>query len=156
MGASESHGTEQRNGQNAKPEGDNTVTYGGARVGDWVDYESDGAIANPQPMRVRHVSEDGKWVFVDGSLAGLEMNQVIVAEPPVDAAKETAKIDRPTLPLPADMQPKVGTRKAVFPLREGDVALVYPEDLSARGLRELGMYLQIFLKNEEEAAGEEE
>lgn len=129
------------------------IEYGGARVGDWVDYESGGAIANPEPMRVRALSDDEKWVFVEGSTSGLEMDQVIVREAPEAAAPFGVKADRPTLPLPQRREeetdePKPGSRKAVFPLSEGDVALIFPQDISTDGLEELGAYLDIFLKKE--------
>jgi hypothetical protein len=39
-------------------------------------------------------------------------------------------------------------RKAVFPLDEGDVTIIFPQDLSTDALVELGDYLQIFLKKE--------
>ena len=73
------------------------VTYGGARVGDWIDYESGGVLANTSPLRVRALSPDQSWVFVDGSETGLKMEQVIVRERPesdvapklpLDATKE--------------------------------------------------------------------
>jgi hypothetical protein len=64
------------------------VTYGGARVGDFVQWESQGAFQFPEPLRVRLVTEDGKWVAVEGSETGIPMDQVIVQERPAQA--ETA------------------------------------------------------------------
>lgn len=146
MGVSESHGTNEVVGTDIGESQGDDVTYGGARVGDLIDYDSGGAIANPEPMRVRALSDDGKWVFVEGSETGLEMEQVIVKERPEnDGAKE-----RPTLPLakPDEEKAPAGTRKAMFPLDEGDVTLLFPEDLSADGLDLLGSYLDIFLNRE--------
>ena len=151
-GASESHGLEQPEEDDAgTPDGDGIkITYGGARVGDWVDYESGGAIANPEPLRVRAVSEDGTWVFVDGTETGLEMDQVIVVDPP-EGATAKPKGERPTLPLPKqdeDGKTAPGMRKAMFPLAEGDVTLIFPEGLSPSGLEDLNDYLAVFLKQE--------
>lgn len=145
-GASESHGKEESDLTDRGREGGNGATYGKAQVGDLVDYESGGAIANPEPMRVRALSEDQAWVFVDDSEAGLEMDQVIVRERPEGA---TTDKQRPMLPLPKQADDlKAGTRRAVFPLDEGDVALTFPEGMSAEGLNELSAYLDIFLKKE--------
>ena len=150
QGANESHEIEPRDRSDSSTpkDGETKITYGGARIGDWIDYESGGAITNPEPMRVRGLSDDGRWVFVDGSTSGLEMDQVIVVDPPEGGEKPA----RPTLPLPkkpdADEQLKPGSRKAVFPLDDGDVALIFPENISAAGLEELGAYLEIFLKKE--------
>ncbi|QQN75036.1 hypothetical protein [Croceicoccus sp. YJ47] len=80
-GASESHGVGADKGpESPMSKGDNGITYGGARVGDLIDYDSSGTIANPEPMRVRALSDYGKWVFVDGSETGLEIDSVIVKD----------------------------------------------------------------------------
>lgn len=154
-GADESHGAEQsKSAASGIPEGDEqAVTYGGARVGDTINYESGGVITNSYPLRVRAVSDDGGWVFVDGAEAGLEMGQVVVLERMAEAEVK----ERPTLPLgnklSEDAPLKAGTRKAVFPLDEGDVALIFPEGISPGGLEELGQYLDIFLKKEIKKSG---
>ncbi|QQN75037.1 hypothetical protein [Croceicoccus sp. YJ47] len=57
----------------------------------------------------------------------------------------------PKLPLPKeehDDQTGIGMRKAMFPLDEGDVTLIFPEGISADGLGDLADYLEIFLKKE--------
>lgn len=62
-------------------------------------------------------------------------------------------MERPPIPAhllkqkPLD-EPKQGMRKAMFPVSDGDVTLIFPEDISADGLETLGMYLDIFLKKE--------
>jgi hypothetical protein len=43
-------------------------------------------------------------------------------------------------------QAEKGMRKAVFPLSEGDVVLMFPQGLGPDGFDELSSYLQIFLK----------
>ena len=149
-GASESHGPEASGVNNGGQPSIGEITeihvMGGARVGDWIDYDSGGSVANPEPMRVRAVSDDGKWVFVDDSETGLEMDQVIVREGP-EGAEE--KAERPTLPLPrkAD-EPPPGSRKAIFPVLEGDVTLIFPSEITADGLEVLSAYLEVFLQKE--------
>jgi hypothetical protein len=119
--------------------------YGGALVGDLVDYEVGGALANSEPLRVRALSSDGNWVFVDGSETGLEMNQIIVRQ----RASADTDVERPTLPFENKREEiPQGMRKAMFPLDEGDVTLIFPEGLSSDSLTDLGAYLDIFLKKE--------
>lgn len=128
--------------------GGNEVEYGGARAGDLIDYEAGGAIANREPLRVRALSPDQAWVFVEDSETGLEMDQVIVRE---RSQGERQQPDRPTLPLGGKSQeeePKAGTRRAIFPLDDGDVTLTFPEGLSAEALTDLDDYLKIFLNKE--------
>ena len=62
------------------------TVYGGAKVGDFVQWESQGALQFTKPMRVRLVTDDGQWLAVEGSETGIPMNQVIVEEAPVTFA----------------------------------------------------------------------
>lgn len=52
--------------------------FGGAVVGDLVQWDSGGALQFETPRRVRWVSDDGAWVAVEGSDKGIPMNQVTV------------------------------------------------------------------------------
>lgn len=81
-GASDSKGRES-----ASPDSDETV-FGGAQVGDLIQWEANGVLQLETPKRVRLVTDDGKWVCVDGSETGIPMEEVIVqqkapASPPV-------------------------------------------------------------------------
>lgn len=60
---------------------DRGVQFGGAKVGDLIQWESDGALRFEQPRRVRLVTDDGQWVAVEGSETGMPMNEVIVEAP---------------------------------------------------------------------------
>lgn len=61
-------------------EGDDKSKFGGAKVGDLVQWEVDGVLQLEKPLRVRQVSDDGAWIAVDGSETGLPMSQVIVEQ----------------------------------------------------------------------------
>ena len=63
----------------AKPDTNKTV-FGGAKVGDLIQWEVGGVLQMEKPMRVRLVSEDGQWVVVEGSETGLPMNETTVLE----------------------------------------------------------------------------
>ncbi|MBV9840180.1 MAG: hypothetical protein JOY99_01375 [Sphingomonadaceae bacterium] len=67
------------------PEGEGLI-YGGAKVGDLVQWEVDGVLQMESPMRVRLVSDDGLWIAVDGSETGIPMEQVLVEERASSAA----------------------------------------------------------------------
>jgi hypothetical protein len=73
------------------------------RVGDYVQWESQGTLKLPKPLRVRGFSDDGKWAFLEGSNTGIPADQLIhapteapPAEPP--PAKPPAQ---PAAPPPA-------------------------------------------------------
>lgn len=130
------------NGENERP---------AVKVGDkvqatvhGVDQFADGAI-------VLGMSEDGQWVFTDQSNAGVALKDVTIMEgADVPGAKAPP-------PIPAylaatvrkqDEMARPGTRRAVFPIDEGDVTLIFPEAISPTGLQDLSEYLAIFLKKE--------
>lgn len=77
--AIESGGTGRGKGAESQAsEGQNGGPYGGAKVGDLVQWESQGTLQFPKPLRVRMVSDDGQWLAVEGSQTGIPMNEVIV------------------------------------------------------------------------------
>ena len=51
-----------------------------------------------------------------------------------------------------DAPPGDGMRKAMFPVEEGDVTLVFPDKMSRESFEDLRGYLDIFLKRQERAA----
>lgn len=74
---------EESDGQGADDDHENgaSTVFGGAKVGDLIQWEVGGALQMEKPMRVRMVSDDGQWVAVEGSETGIPMNQVIVEQP---------------------------------------------------------------------------
>ncbi len=78
--ANESHGSKvtddiESSGSKAAS---NEATFGGAVIGDLVQWESQGVLQFPKPLRVRFVSDDGEWIVVEGSQTGVPMSEVIV------------------------------------------------------------------------------
>lgn len=115
---------------------DNNVIYGGAKVGDLVQWESQGALQFPTPLRVCTVSSDGQWVAVEGSRTGIPMSEVIV--------ESTASAQKPSPPIfefegqnPEQVgfeewfRAKVGTGKQVMISYRGD------DDIGAREIQKL-------------------
>jgi hypothetical protein len=122
-------------------------------VGSKIQWTSQGVDQFPSGGTVLAISDDGQWVFTDQGASAVPITEVIVME---QAATPLAKNPPPApahvlaaLASKGGDEPKAGSRKAVFPVEEGDVTLIYPETISADGLKELGRYLDIFLKKEE-------
>jgi hypothetical protein len=140
------------------PEEDDGVIPPQVSVGDLIQATVNGEDVFPNGARVLGFSDDGEWVFTDQAKGGLRREEITVLEP----AQAKPAQERPTIPpslLSAaqsqrkeEENPPAGSRRAVFPISEGDVTLIFPNDITADGLRELGMYLNIFLKKEEDAA----
>ena len=117
------------------------IKFGGARVGDVIDWEVDGALCNPEPLRIRALSDDGTWVFVHESSTGIPMDQVIVKQrhavpfPPqvaMDQAFGVARIP-PTLPLKPLPAPDNGPLDVNFDMKSVTVSgrTSSPEELQA-------------------------
>ena len=102
QGVNDSHGMESSDDE-ISPSTDSkegSATYGGARIGDHIQWESQGAYQFKEHRRVRAVEvHDGQeWVFVDGETTGIPMNHVIVR----DRAEVSGVPTPPTLPLGVD------------------------------------------------------
>lgn len=67
-----------------------------AKVGDFVQWVSDGVVQFGEPQRVRAVSDDGSWAFVEGSQTGIAMSELEIVQAPRPSRAP------PTLPLPQD------------------------------------------------------
>lgn len=80
--------------------------FGGARVGDLIQWEVDGVLQLEQPLRVRLVQDDEQWIAVEGSETGIPMGEVIVQEravaPPVEAPRFPLK---PLMPAREEFAP---------------------------------------------------
>ncbi len=94
-GASKSNSPKGAEGADSKTPKVDDVTYGGAKVGDLIQWESNGVLQFEKPCRVRALSDDNEWAFVEGSETGLPMSEVIVQD------RGTASAGRmpPVLPL---------------------------------------------------------
>ena len=147
VGASESNGpTPPAQSKSSPPTSDDKgAVFGGASVGDHIQWESNGVLRLERPMRVRHVTPDGKWVAVEGSETGMPMEQVIVIEKGGTQSGGAASMSIPFDPKDegrSDVRP----RREVFALPEGDVTLTFPENLSPGSYEDLESYFQIFLR----------
>lgn len=147
LGVSESHRVDP------KPDEHSEVKYGGAAVGDLVQWEVEKVLQMEKAARVRAVqNHDGKdWVFVEGSETGIPMEQVIVDKK--GAGEQSNIIKPPTLAEEKAPTPK-GMRKEVFALDEGDVVLTFPDSLSATSFEDLDAYLKVFISKMRRRAGE--
>lgn len=134
--ASESHGHEKPEAPKSPAvDGNPAATkFGGARVGDLVQWESQGVLQFPQSQRVRLVSDDGEWIAVDGSATGIPMNEVIV--------EERAKAVAPQFPLAADedIQPQASGEVEWMRNRVGketNVRLLVKGDMGPKEIKRL-------------------
>ncbi|MFF0947567.1 hypothetical protein ACFYE9_07820 [Rhizobium leguminosarum] len=139
--ASESHGPKvMEDIESSGSKGaSNATTFGGAVVGDLVQWESQGALQFPKPLRVRFISDDGEWVVVEGSQTGIPMSEVIVE------SKAPTQKTAPTFHLPLDEQslsPAQGEVEWIRSRLSGDtnVRLLVKGDM---GPKEIGKLIRL-------------
>ena len=94
QGVSDSHDTGPSNERDSSSSGKATETPLAVLVDNLVQWKSQGVQQFPQPRRVRAISDDGKWAFVEGSETGIPMNELKVEDHP-----ET-RVTPPKLALP--------------------------------------------------------
>lgn len=80
----------------------------GVQVGDLVQWESQGVAQFPEPRRVTGFSDDADYVFVDGTVTGIEIDQVTVVqrekgEPATNIPPKVPPLAPVALPLPVLM-----------------------------------------------------
>ncbi|MXY41422.1 MAG: hypothetical protein F4160_00615 [Rhodospirillaceae bacterium] len=141
--SNDSHRIEPSNEEEPTPSdaGRAPVTYGGARVGDFIQWECRGQFQFKEPKRVRaiEVYDDAEWVFVENEKGGVPMEQAIVEMQASDAAG--VSLQRPELPLEARPAPQdeiEWMRNRVG--KETNVRLLVTGDM---GPREIGRLIRL-------------
>lgn len=134
------------------------------RVGDLVQWESQGILKLPSPKRVAALSDDGSHAFLEGSMTGVPISELIIEERPAAPAQaaqlpaammsESGKSARYMLGAPAvagsDFQ------RDVWNLEEGPVTIQWPKLTAAESYESLFDWLETLkrkLKREAKKAG---
>jgi hypothetical protein len=117
------------------------------KIGDYVQWESQGVLQFTAPKRVTAVSDDGEYAFVEGNNTGMPTKELSSVEPPapqvVPGLKGTVR-SAPPAPFPPDnLRSKTTSRQDVFSLEEGTVTIQWPVALSPESFEDLSAWLDI-------------
>jgi hypothetical protein len=110
------------------------------KIGDYVQWEINKVLQLPEPLRVRSVAADGKFVMLGDSNTGVPVEQLVPDQAPTGAAATivTPPVEfRPQAPAAGKLQ------KDIFSLKEGEVVLFWPSPLSEDSLKDLKDWLAI-------------
>ena len=110
------------------------------KVGDYVQWEPQGILQFETPKRIKQVSEDGRYAFVDGSNTGLPVKELTPAHQPTQEGRPFQHDD--VLQGKTVLQ-KANMRQDVFSLAEGNVTLQWPTPLSPDSIQDLKDWLEI-------------
>lgn len=132
--------------------GKDNVKFGGARVGDLVQWESQGVLQLEAPRRVRAIHDDGEWLWVEGSETAVPMNEAIVIQaipagrtpppPPPLQPQSATHGARSGAALPVSGEMKIDT----FATSDGDVTFQWPKTLSQESLEDIETWTTLILK----------
>lgn len=116
-------------------------------IGDFVQWESQGVVQFPEPKRVAGKSDDGQWVFVEGSPTGLPSSEVRKVEPP-KANAMTMTTENPAQTPPPNPHFKGaassgGIKQDTYTTDTGSVVVQWPSVLSAEDLKDLEGWLDM-------------
>lgn len=121
---------------------------GPPRIGDFVQWESQGVMQFLQPRRVTGFAPDGLWAFIEGSPAGIAVSELSVVErsaapkgnPPMNA-------NMPPAPPPAIIAPLApaapGVKTETFALERGEIMVRFPATMTADDLANVKDWLPI-------------
>jgi hypothetical protein len=112
------------------------------KIGDYVQWESGGVLQLPGPKRVRALSDDGAYAFVEGSSTGLPVKDLIIEDRP-ESPELLPGIPLRSQTFPPGVLKPISLRQDVFSLAEGQVALQWPTGLSQESIEDLQDWLDL-------------
>ncbi len=118
------------------------VEHHSIQIGSYVQWESQGTEQFDKPKRVTGLSDDGKFVFVEGTKTGFPIGQIIETIPFL-LTEESEQRGR----LGAKRQPpKPGMNNDVFTLSEGEVVLRWPKHMSPESYQDFKDWLELITR----------
>lgn len=104
------------------------------KIGDYVQWESQGVVQFREPRRVLSITTDGTHAFVEGTTTGIPVSQLTRASAPV--VQQTQILRTP-------LSPTTNMQEDVYSLPEGRVIVQWPASLSAESVQEVKDYLKL-------------
>jgi hypothetical protein len=105
------------------------------QVGDYVQWESQGALQFKTPVKVLSISTDRTHAFVEGSSTGLPVSQLTRAAAPIPTPAPQG--------LRVQSSPQINMQEDVYSLPEGRIVVQWPTALSPESVQEIKDYLKL-------------
>lgn len=116
-------------------------------VGDFVQWESQGVAQFAKPRRVKGQSEDGNWLFVEGSETGIAKKEAKKVDPPsrILDSMISPPINQSPTPPPNPFytggKDEAGTKQYTLTVDTGNVVLMWPDKLTAEDFQTIDGWL---------------
>jgi len=123
-------------------------------IGDFVQWEHNGILGLPTAKKLTRFSDDGKYGFVEGSLSGLPVSEIIPANAPEQSLgmpKGVAQGFQRAQRLTAQ---GANMRQDVFSLVEGEAVIHWPTPLSDDSIKDLEDWLELVKRKIKRSAAE--
>jgi hypothetical protein len=115
------------------------------KVGDYVQWTSQGMDRFETPVRVTGITDDGEFAQVEGSTTGLPMEQLQKVDPPSNQPPAPPVPPAPPAP-PAPPKLMLGVAREVSSFTEGEAVLQWPATMSPESVLELEDWLELVVK----------
>jgi hypothetical protein len=110
------------------------------KVGDFVQWEHNGVLGLPEPKRIREITADGSFAFVDGQHGGLLVSELVKESEPTEAQVTSTS----NVLQRAQFPPKTHMQEFIVPLSEGAKAIFqWPASLNQEDIDDLKDSLKI-------------
>lgn len=120
------------------------------KIGDNVQWESQGANQFNEPKRVIRLSDDGAYAFIEDSNTGIPVDQLSIADVSEKDRGNGATGGKFT--PPKHLLQKPGMNNEVFTLDEGEVTLQWPQKMSLESYEDFKAWLELIAKKAKRSA----
>jgi hypothetical protein len=124
------------------------------KIGDYIQWESNGLLQLEQPTRIRAFSPDGKFAMIEGSETGIPVSELIQEDAPTTIPALGYQPEgqaHQTIPPGLKLASGKQVQEDVFSLKEGRVVLQWPTPLSAESVQDVKDWLKIVERKLERA-----
>lgn len=114
------------------------------KVGDAIQWTSGGVDQFPTPRRVTNITDDGAFVYVQGSATGIPIAELTIMN---EVKTGFAQGGQPPSPnVPPHVARTLSTKQDVFSLDEGQVVLQWPDAMSKDSYEDFKAWIELQIR----------
>lgn len=114
------------------------------KIGDFIQWESQGVFQFPKPKRVRDINMEEGYLFVEGSLTEIPVDEAILEESPAGVGKTPPPPGVPGAGVIMPPHMGVNMRQETFTLSDSEILIQFPSTMSEDDFEDFEGWLEIF------------